>query len=536
MSHDTFDLERREFIFRAETVNSEKREITGIAVPFDQDAQIGDWYVERFAPGAVQDSDDALLFWRHTDPIGRLTAAGDATEGWRVTARVSETGLGNDALTLARDGVVTQLSVGFEPGGDYTVEERDDDLPIITRTRVRVREVSLVPFGAYGQGAAITEVRERPNPKESHVSYKDSKTPDLTEVRESIEEIERRMATFVTRDETQSGPVADTRSAGAFVRDLARGEESAIEAYNRSQQFKFDELQHRAYTGGTSADAPMQDQWVSDLTRIFDASSGVLAQVFSTGTLPAQGNSIEFAELLANTVQVTEQAEEGDDLAYGKVTLQTRNAPVKTYGGYTQLTRQAIERSSLPLLNRSLEALAIAAGARKKAVLRTEYAALVTARKAIATNGGVVVLGATLAAAEAGHWEDALIEAAIRYDDENAPPEAMIVSKSVFKKLRSLTVSGERVFTVAEGNTSGTLNLPGLTGNLAGIPVYLDKGQAGDEAAFVNGRAIRQYDSALVSLQDENVINLSKDFSVYRYGAIAREVPQLVVPVKLAAS
>jgi uncharacterized protein len=537
MDEDTFELEKREFLFRAESVNTEKREITGIAVPWNRAAQIGDWYWERFAPGSVQNSDDALLFWRHADPIGRITGNADLEDGWQVTARVSETSLGNDALTLARDGVVQQLSVGFEPGGDYEVEERDGELPTITRTRVRVREVSLVPFGAYGDGATITEVRERPNPKgESPMSETTTQAPDLTEVRESIEDLERRMSTFVSRDEFDSTPKVDTRSAGQFLKDLVSGDRETIEAYNRSQEHLHDELQHRAYTGGTSADAPIQDQWVGDLTRIFDASSGVLSSVFSTGTLPASGNVIEYGELLANTVQVTEQDDEGDDLDFGKVTLTTKTAPVKTYGGRTQLTMQAIERSTMPLLQRTLEAMAVAAGARKKAVLRAQFAATVTDRKAVATNGGVVVLGATLANAEAGHWEDALIEAAIRYDDENVAPEALIVSKTVFKKMRSLTVSGERVFRVAEGNASGTLNLPGMTGNLSGITVYLDKGQSGDEATFVNARAIRQYDSALVSLQDTNVVNLSRDFSVYRYGAVATEIPQFIVPVKLAAS
>ena len=36
-----------------------------------------------------------------------------------------------------------------------------------------------------------------------------------------------------------------------------------------------------------------------------------------------------------------------------------------------------------------------------------------------------------------------------------------------------------------------------------------------------------------MSLQDENVLNLSKDFSVYRYGAVADEIPAGVVPVKI---
>ena len=358
--------------------------------------------------------------------------------------------------------------------------------------------------------------------------------PGLVEVRDELAELSRRFDGFTPASVEEEK--VDTRSAGAFVQALALGDTETRESYNRAMEHMHDEAQSRAYTGGTTADAPVKDQWVGDLTNIFDASSGVLANIFSTGTLPAKGMNIEYAQLLTNTVQVTEQVNEGDDLAYGKVTLETKTAPVKTYGGYIQLSRQEIERSTLPVLNRSLEAMAVAAGARKKAVLRAAVAQAVAARKAIATNGGVVLLGATLAAGVAGNWEDALIDAAIRYDGLDANPEALIVSASVFKKLRSLTVSGERVFQVYDRNASGVLNLPGLTGNLAGISVYLDAGQATDSAYFVNGRAIRQYDSSLVSLQDENIINLSKDFSVYRYGAVAAEMPQLIVPIKLAAS
>ncbi|MBX3309706.1 MAG: HK97 family phage prohead protease [Cryobacterium sp.] len=526
----TDQLHVRTVHLRAEG-DEEARTVSGIAVPWDTPTKIRDWfgsYTETFERGSVElpASGTVQLWWRHEEPIGRITEHRDDEAGWFITAHISKTARGDEAYALLRDGVLSEFSIGFEP-----VEHRaDDETGDITRTRVIAREVSVVPFGAYGQGAAVAEVRERPNPTKEHVMT-DATAPDLAEVRETVEDLERRFQTF-TADRTEE-PVADTRSAGAFLRDLARGDEATIASYNRSQEFLYEE---RAYTGGTSADAPVKDAWVGDLTRIFDSSSGVLAQLFSTGTLPKEGNSIEYAELLANTVQVTEQAAEGDDLAYGKVTLTTKNAPVKTYGGYVQLTRQAIERSTLPVLNRSLEALAIAAGARKKAVLRTAYNTLVTAREGIASNGGVVLLGATLATATAGNWEDALIDAAIKYDAENAAPEAMVVSATVFKKLRSLTVSGERVFIVSEKNASGTLNLPGLTGQLAGLPVYLDPGQAGDKAVFVNGRAIRQYDSALVSLQDENIINLSKDFSVYRYGAVAPEVPQFVVPVKLAAS
>ena len=528
MSETTELLVREASELRAD---AETGVIEGFALRYNETISV-DGYKERFERGAFKSAKDVKLFANHREPIGLVTELEDREEGLFIRARISDTTTGRDTLTLLRDGVLSKLSVGFSP------KAHRDESGVIVRTAVDLREVSVVTFPAYksSQVTAVREETETPiNPdlsvgKETNMS--DDIATDLVEVRETVEDLERRFSVFASAKDEQPA-TGDTRSAAAFVKALASGDESAIAAYNRSQEYLYEE---RAYTGGTSADAPVMDQWVGDLTRIFDASSGVLAQVFATGTLPAQGNNIEYAELLSNTVQVTEQLAEGDDLAYGKVTLTTKTAPVKTYGGYVQLTRQAIERSTLPVLNRSLEALAVAAGARKKAVLRAAFNSAVTAREGIAANGGVVVLGATLAASAAGNWEDALIDTALRFDGENASPEALIVSASVFKKLRSLTISGERVFTVASGNASGTLNLPGLTGSLVGMPVYLDAGQTGDKAVFVNGRAIRQYDSALVSLQDENVVNLSKDFSVYRYGAVAAEIPQFIVPVKLAAS
>ena len=377
--------------------DAETGTIEGYALRYGETIQVGG-IRERFERGAFESATDVKLFANHREPIGLVTALEDREEGLYLKARISDTATGRDTLTLLRDGVLNKLSVGFRP-----VSSRDE-AGVIVRTAVDLREVSVVTFPAY-KSSDVTAVREENETSNSTnnadrtevgketVNMSEDNTTDLLEVRETVEDLERRFSVFASSKE--EAPAGDTRSAAAFVKALASGDESAISAYNRSQEFMYEE---RAYAGGTSADAPVKDAWVGDLTRIFDASSGVLAQVFSTGTLPAQGNNIEYAELLANTVQVTEQAAEGDDLPYGKVTLTTKTAPVKTYGGYVQLTRQAIERSTLPVLNRSLEALAVAAGARKKAVLRAAYAAAVSAREGIATNGGVVVLGATLAA------------------------------------------------------------------------------------------------------------------------------------------
>jgi HK97 family phage prohead protease len=513
----------RAYEFRAESIDTETREIVGIAVPYERDAEIGGNYVERIARDAVQDSDDALLFWRHAEPIGKLVAAENTASGWQIRARVSDTTLGTDALTLARDGVVTQLSIGFESLADSIVT-REDGVTVITREAVKVREVSLVPFGAYADEAAITEVRERANHTErQNMADATTDAPDLTDVRERIDELERRSAQFLTRDDE---PVTDTRSAAEILKSLAKGDEVTLREVN--------DLYERAYAGGTSADTVSQNGWVGDLTRIYDASSGVLASIFGTGTLPAQGMNVEYGKLSSNTTSVTEQADEGDDLATGKVVLTTATAPVKTYGGYVQLSRQEIERSSLPILQHSLTALAQAAGARQKLALRSAFGTVVTAQAADS-----VILGATLSAATYTNFINAIVDAAVKYDSRARSIDALVVSATVFKKLAGLAGSDGRPLMSVDGtgaNTIGRLNVTALNGALLGVPVVMDAGASGDAATFVNGAGITVYTSPVVSLQDSNVINLSNDYSVYRYAAIAAEEPTSIVPLKLAAS
>jgi hypothetical protein len=312
---------------------------------------------------------------------------------------------------------------------------------------------------------------------------------------------------------------------GAIAQAVVAGDADTIAYVN--------EVQTRAYTGGTSADSPIKDAWIGDKTRIFDASSGVLSALFSTGALPEKGMNVEFSRLLSNTVQVQEQEEEGDDLAFGKVTLETDTAPIKTYGGYTQLTVQEIRRSTLPILDKHFEAMAVAAGARKKATLRAFFS---TVRAAQVTASNTVTLGEGLDDVTANQWADLIVDAAIKYEAKNANFDALVVSPAVFKHFNALNTSDNKVFEVADGNQYGSLNLRGLTGNLAGVPVVCDTGATGSLATFVNGRAITQFNNGIVSLQDENIINLSKTFSVYYFEALADTEPGLIVPVVIPAN
>lgn len=516
------DLETREFRTRA-AASAEVREVSGIGVPWDEDADVGA-YVETFTRGSVDD-DGAILLFGHdrAQIIGKLVEATDTDAGREIRAKLFDTPKADEVRMLAREGVLS-FSVGFIPIEAHT---REDGATV--RTKVKAKEYSLVPFSAYGS-ATVSHVREANNTNKEIPIVDTITRADLDEIRTSLDTLERQVSLIPA---SAPEPTLDTRSAGEILKAIVSGDTATIEAY---------EKRDATWTGGTTADAVVKAGWVGNLTRIFDASSGVLSRVFSTGTLPGTGNTVEFAELSSNTIDVTAQAGEGEPIGFGKVAIATRTAPVVTYAGGTALSRQSIERSTVGVLNTSLEALATAAGARKKTVLKAAYATLVAARAAIGSDAGVLLLGSgataqKLSAGTAAHWEDTLIDAALKFEALALPMDALIVTSMVFKKLRSLTVSGERVFQTYKDNASGVLNLPGLQGQFAGLPVYLDTSRAADVigAEFVNGRALRQYDSALVNLSDESIVTLSKSFAVYKYGAVAAEIPAAVVPVKFTA-
>lgn len=521
-------LETRALEIRA-AVDAEARTISGVGVPYGEIITV--WgQREMFAAGSVR-ADGAKLLYRHAEPIGVVTSAKEDATGWNPTAKISKTVRGDEAYQLAQDGVLDGLSVGFQPTKWHS--ERDDQGEYIVYDEAIVREVSLVPFPAY-PSARVKSVRSA-DTTNNHQHRKDATTvdtentdqqraADLQELREGVEDLQRSLTVIKEQGIRYAAPQHDTRSAGQILKAIAAGDEDTIRAYN--------DIVTRAYAGGTSADAEIKDTWVGDLTRIYDASSGVLVNLFATGTLPATGMNIEFAELDTNSMTVEQQAAEGDDLKTGKVSLKTRTAAVNTYGGATELTRQEIERSQLPILDRNLEALTMAAAVRHKIELRSAFNTLVAAR----VTAGDVVNIAALASADASDWLDAVVDGVVNFEGKASTIDALTVSTDVFKSLVRLETTGHRVFRVdSDARTVGQLDLTALKGDIDSLTVVCDTGAAAGSAAFVNGRALRSYLSPLAQLQDENILNLSKAFSVYRYGAIAAEIPGFVVPVKFAA-
>lgn len=475
-----------------------KREVEGIAVPYGIDAHIRDFlgeYVERFEAGAVQDSDDALLYWRHEEPIGKITAARDTAAGWEITATISQTPRGDEAYALLKDGVIREFSIGFQPL-DHRVEV-EDDVDVIIRTKVKVREVSLVPFGAFGKDAPVSQVREATTTKQKGAATMgDNITPaDLDEVRQSIEDVNRKVDLIPTRSDAPAATMF--RSIGDMVKRIAAGDETAT----------------RAYEGAISGDAVLHDAWVGDITEIIKKRRPVLS-TFATGTLPSTGLSVEYAELLTDTTDVDVQEDEGDDLAFGKVSITTKTAPVVTLGGWSSLSRQTIERANVGILDTTWEALAEKYGQASESYARAQLTAALAATGAdalaeveadITDQDGVVAM---------------VLDLAEHFEDAGRALDGVFVDRATFLALYGVEAT-KRILQVS-GNVDdkvGSITVQTASGSIANLPFKLLPGAAADTIVAYDQTAIKSLESPGLPfrLQDDNIVNLSRDVSLYGY-------------------
>lgn len=499
-------MEQRSFEIRAS--DTEKREVSGVAVPYNETIDIGGGWSERFEKGAVDTDADVKLFRDHKEIIGVVNELREEEDGLWITAKISDTALGNETMELVKDGAIRSFSVGFIP-----VKDEKKDKTII-RKKVNLKEVSLVAFPAY-EAAAVLAVREEV--KEEIMT--ENTTPDydaaIAEVRNHAEALERRLDVLSTS--TPATPSVPTfRSFGDWAKGVASQKEDAITLYRAFEN---------AEAGSVLADSILKNAWVSDTIRILNAGRPTFT-TFSSAALPADGMTIEYPLLDTDTSDIAEQAAEADELAFGKITLTSATAPVKTYGGYTDMSRQVIERSSINYVDAAFRAMVAKYASVTNGVIRAKLIAE-------AANFNT----ASVAAWSADAMLEALADSAVKVnDDTGLPLQFILASSDVFKSLAKLVDGADRPIlsnTGATVNTFGSINPVGLTANILGLPVVVDPSLAAGSMYVGNSAAVTTYESAGAPfrLNDEDITNLTNKFSVYGYLAVAAQDPKALVKV-----
>ena len=503
------EIETREFEARADL---EERTITGIAVPFEQDASIGGVYNERFARGAIDSVEDVKLFYGHEEPIGKIISGRDGETGFEITAKVSDTPRGNEVLTLMRDGVLNKFSVGFIP------VESDKDGSTITRTKVSLKEVSVVPFPAYS-GATITEVREEleapiePQIEQERESMSENMELEVRSVQDEVAELRR----VVEAGLTTSAPSvigSEIRSQGEFAKRMLKGDEAAIQL---------------ARAASDSGDTVALAGFVGQINNLIDNNRPTVS-AFSRAALPAAGLTVEYASVTANTLAVGEQDPEGEALSFGNLTISSTSADVKTYGGYTSFTKQTVERSSVDYLNTTFRALTIA-------FANASNAAAVAHVEGLTYTGKVFDVSALTADALA----TGIANGAVYIKKATGlAPEFILASPEAYVKLITIVDANDRPLVLQAGagvNNIGGANATMLSGSIFGMPIVVDTQMTANKCYMANSAAVQTFESAgaPVRLTDGDITTLTDSVSVYGYLAITTPFAGAIVELDVVA-
>jgi HK97 family phage prohead protease len=145
-----------EFTVDAAKGDAPRRTISGTAVPYNVPATVSDGTAVIFRPGSLPVEGKAPRLFMYHDasmPVGVVTERVNTEEGMMFSAKISATALGNDALVMAMDGTIDQVSVGVNP----TKFSYDEDGTMIIES-AQFMELSLVPIGAFGDMANIASV------------------------------------------------------------------------------------------------------------------------------------------------------------------------------------------------------------------------------------------------------------------------------------------------------------------------------------------------------------------------------------------
>ena len=164
-----------------------RREISGIAVPYDVPAVVADGTSVIFKAGSLPvDGKNPRLYMNHdsTNAIGIVTDRVDTPEGMLFTAKISKTQAGDEALILAMDGVLDSVSVGVNPTKFTTASDGT-----ITVTAADWLELSMVPVPAFA-GAVITDIaasiHQEPENNDIDLSTDEPLEEEVTEMSEPV--------------------------------------------------------------------------------------------------------------------------------------------------------------------------------------------------------------------------------------------------------------------------------------------------------------------------------------------------------------
>lgn len=510
--------------------------LEGVAVPFNQRYALFSDYAEVIDPDCDFGTRKTVKVSReHGDLIGKLTDMRSEADGLHVVAKLADTESGREAAELVREGVYDGFSIGFRPVENRVIDS-DDGVTEVHRRKVDLFEVAVTGIPAY-PAAEITSQRSQTtttnNESEAPHMGNDNEQRDVNERLEAFGEELRGIKATVAAGIQTTAPAelgGEFRTAGDYLKALSdernADHAAAIDLMRQTRD--------QIVTGDTGNTVT----WITDDLRLIEQRRKV-TNILTRDTLPATGMSMEYNVVSEDTTAAAKQTAEGAALTFGKVKFGTKTADINTYGGYTTLSRQVIDRSTTPMLNTALKALNNAYAKATENAVRTYLYDLIKSQRDAAENPNNITAPAALNTMTPDQWAGLILDAAEVMDDRNAAMTRLGVSKDVALALIKLKDSGNRFMDISGkgGDTIGAFDLTGVVGDLMRVPVYLLPKAPDGTAAFIDPTAVTVWESGgPTQLSNTDPVNIVDNYSVYGYMAVAATFTDGLLPVKFAAA
>jgi len=510
-----------DFTLDAAKGDAPRRTISGVAVPYNVPATVSDGTAVIFRPGSLPVEGKAPRLFMYHDasmPVGVVTERAETEEGMMFSAKISATSLGNDALVMAIDGTIDQVSVGVNP----TKFSYDEEGTMIIESADWM-ELSLVPIGAFGDAANITKVAASIHQEPEEVVLNEEVTPveekqEMSEVNETAVE-----ATIPTAPVfAQAKRKFDLPTAGEYLAAMHIGGETfrnvaaAARDYALSKQSALQAAAGDVATTDTPGllPVPVLGPVFADLNYIRPVVAAVGARA-----MPDGGNQKTFIRPTWTThTSVAAQASELAAVSATTPVIASNVVSKTTLSGQVTLSVQDVDFTSPAAMEIILRDLA------GQYLLKSDDVA------ADAITAGASASGSTWTY---NNTDPSTLFAAL-YDAatdiltaSNFLPDHIFVSPNVWKLLgQQMDADKRSVFPYAGAaglmgvNAAGTANITQLnTYNPFGLNLVADRNFANNTMVVAKASAIEFYEQVRGLMSVEAPSTLGRVFSYYGYVA-----------------
>jgi HK97 family phage prohead protease len=510
-----------EFTLDAAKGDAPRRTISGVAVPYNVPAVVSDGTAVIFRPGSLPVEGKAPRLFMYHDasmPVGVVTERAETEEGMMFSAKISATSLGNDALVMAIDGTIDQVSVGVNP----TKFSYDEEGTMVIESADWM-ELSLVPIGAFGDAANITKVAASIHQEPEEVVLNEEVTPveekqEMSEINETAVE-----ATVPTAPVfAQAKRKFDLPTAGEYLAAMHIGGETfrnvaaAARDYALSKQSALQAAAGDVLTTDTPGLLP-----VPVLGPVFEDLNYIRPVVAAVGAraMPDGGNQKTFIRPTWTThTSVAAQANELAAVSATTPVIASNVVSKTTLSGQVTLSVQDVDFTSPAAMEIILRDLA------GQYLLKSDDVAADAITAGASASGSTWTYNST----DPSTLFAALYDAATDIlTASNFLPDHIFVSPNVWKLLgQQLDGDKRSVFPYAGAaglmgvNAAGTANITQLnTFNPFGLNLVADRNFANNTMVVAKASAIEFYEQVRGLMSVEAPSTLGRVFSYYGYVA-----------------